>query len=60
MKKSAYPKLVDHVFLLFLIGTDFEDKSSGQMRLVEAHEHVLVVHVFQHEQLKIIQFYSMK
>ncbi len=42
---------VGHGFLLLLVGGDVENETSREVCLVEAHEHVLVPHVLQHQQL---------
>ena len=47
----SYPEPLDHVLLLLVIGGRVKDEAAGEVGLVEAHEHVLVHHVLQHQQL---------
>ena len=44
------PEPLHHVLLLLAVGTGVEDEPPGEVRLVVAHEDVLVLDVLEHQQ----------
>ena len=47
---SDLPKPLHHVLLLLAVGAGVEDEPPGEVRLVVAHEDVLVLDVLEHQQ----------
>lgn len=48
----SHPEPLHHVLLNLAVSRDVQDESTGQVSLVITHEHVLVLDVFQHQQLQ--------
>ena len=51
LTRGSYPEPLHHVLLGLAVGRDVQDEPAGQVGLVVAHEHVLVLDVLQHQQL---------
>ena len=48
---AHFPKPIDHLLFLVVVRGGVENEAAGEVGLVELHKHVLVLHVFEHQNL---------